>query len=247
MKKILIAVLAFGLFGFQANAEDGFASTSEAGFTLNDGNDQSQAIALKTNNVYTTGKNVFTLTGQFFNKKNTVKDLISENILAGLRYDRYVSDVLSLYVDTAWREDIFFDDAAAALNGYWSKFSVGAGLRYDLIKSDDTLLFTELGYVFRQDTAVGSVDSVDSHFARWYLEGKQKLTETVDGRLWIEQLLDLENSNNYELTFEPSLDVVLSTNLGLKLAYWGRYDGVTEAAGLKHYDSRFTTTLTAKY
>lgn len=48
------------------------------------------------------------------------------------------------------------------------------------------------------------------------------------------------------INFEPSLSVMVSNAISVKLALLGRYDGLP-AAGKKHFDYLYTTSLVANY
>ena len=73
------------------------------------------------------------------------------------------------------------------------------------------------------------------------------MSKTISGKIWVELLPDLTNSSNLQVNFEPSLSVVLTGNLFLKLAFQGNYDGEPAIAGNKTFDYTYTTSLVAEF
>ena len=84
------------------------------------------------------------------------------------------------------------------------------------------------------------------HYARAYFEGAKSIAGSLFAKLWTEFLPDLTDKDNFQLNFEPSLNVIISKYFSLKLGYLGKFDNVPAEAGLKKYDWIYTTALVAK-
>lgn len=230
-----------------ANAAENWSSESEVGIVVNDGNAESQSVSLKNLTKYKiTDKDTFSFRGEYFQSEGMiggVKQLTSENSLLETKYERMMSEMFGLFGTASWAKDNF--------RGFEDRFEFGPGLSYYFIKSDDRNVFTEHGYLYRNETAyvAGPTEGPSNtiSFYRAYVEGNAKFTPTLSGRLWAESKLNMENTEDVEVRVEPSLSVMLYGNFSLGLAYRYSFDNVPPTAGLLRVDTMYMTTLKAKF
>ena len=227
--------------------DNSFSSESEAGVIVNQGNTESQSVTFKTLNKYTLLENYnLSLRGEYFQTKGEVggvSELTSENSLAELKGERLFNEKLGAFALGSWAKDNF--------RGFEKRIEGGLGLSYHFIKSDTLKFFTEQGYSFRQETASGPASGPvsDTSFWRSYFELSNKFSDTLSAKVWLESKLNVENTEDIEIRFEPSLDVILSGNFSLGLAYRLSYDNVPPDAtpARERLDHLYTTTLKVKF
>lgn len=244
MKILLIIASALCL---TAGAAENWSNETEFGLVLNQGNADSQSVSGKTLSKYKlTDKDNFSLRGEYYNTKGLAGGtviLTSENSLAELKYEHTFHEMFGAFLITTWSKDNF--------RGFAQRFEVGPGLSYYFIKSDETNFFTEQGYLFRQETAYlpgpGNGPKSDISFWRAYAEYNSKISETLSGKLWTEVKVNLEDTEDTEVRVEPSLDVILSGNFSLGLAYRYSFDNVPAIVTAQRVDQMYLTTLKAKF
>lgn len=229
--------------------DNGLTSESEAGVVVNQGNTESQAVTLKSLNKYTLlEKYNFTLRGEYFQTKGEiggVSELTSENSLVEIKTERLINEKLGTFAIGTWAKDNF--------RGFEQRLEAGLGLSYHFVKTDELTFFTEQGYSFRNETAYvpgpASGLETDTSFWRAYFEATRKISDTLSGKVWLESKLNLESTEDIEVRFEPSLDVILSGNFSLGLAYRISYDNVPpeSAPPKERLDHLYTTTLKVKF
>lgn len=252
--KLLLTSLALLLIGTTANAN--WKTDTELGIVLQSGNTQQENTFIKTNATKSVGKNSYNLTGSYINSSGEtdgVTSRVAESATAGLKYTRTVSEKLGVLAGVLWEKNRFagFDD----------RYSGDVGLRYNIVHSDtgDWSLFNETGYRYRAQ--YGHIDGsdrgdkVESDFGRVYFETNKQFSKTSRFRFWVEGLYDFSDSDNYEVNFEPSIDVAIGeflsgdnpAKVSLKLAYTGMFDNVPALDGLKKFDSIVSTTIKVLY
>ena len=125
--------------------------------------------------------------------------------------------------------------------------SSDVGGKYIFIKSATISLFSEAGY--RQTKTLSSIGAPTKNesFGRLYTEYSNKINESVTGKIWVEYLPNFTNSDSYLLNYEPSLSVMMNSNLSLKVSYLVKYHNTTMLATEKKEDTTFTTALVAKF
>ena len=82
--------------------------------------------------------------------------------------------------------------------------------------------------------------------ARLYLETIHNFNSDLLGKLWFEYLPNLSESDDYILSFEPSVSFNISKVFSLKMAYRWNYDNEPAVNKGKH-DTMYTTSLIAKF
>lgn len=254
MKSAILITALFSVFSLTAHAE--WKTDTEVGVVQQSGNTNQENTYAKTKWDKKSGKNMYTLEGQYINSSGeaagTGGDVrLAESASAGLKYTRDVSKKLGIYGGALWEKNRFA--------GYDERTAGELGLKYTVLKTDDRYFNTELGYRYRNQyeylLGSGKGPKTESNFGRLYLEYGSNLTKTSVYKIWVETLYDFSDSENIEVNFEPSIDVAIGeffsaskpARVSIKLAYKGMYDNVPAATGLKRYDSIFTTSLKVLY
>ncbi len=243
MKKLLVLIpalmLTLGTTHGETTGE--FKNATELGIVIQSGNADVQNFAAKTLFDYIQGKNKYSLRGEYYNGKVSGA-VASESTLLELKYDRLLTERLGFFMAARYEHDRF--------RGFEERWELEPGLKYVFLDGEVYKLFTEQGYTYRNESAYlpgpGTGPSSDFHFWRAYLEGSAILTDSISGKIWIKNLLNLQNSSDYEFSFEPSLDILLANNFTLALSYRGIYDNVPVGLA-KKYDSIYMTTLKVKF
>lgn len=242
---ILIAIIFNPVLAL--SKDKSWSSESEAGLVVNSGNAESQSVSFKTLNKYKlTDKDELVFKAEYFQSEGMVdfiKQLTSENTLVELKYSKVFHDLFGAFIVTSWSKDNF--------RGFENRFEVGPGLSYHFIKSEHKNLYTEHGYLYRQETEYepGPARGANSNinFYRAYFEGNKKFNPTLSGKLWLESKLNIENTEDIEVRVEPSLSVMLTGNFSLGLAYRYSFDNVPASKGFLRVDTMYMTTLKAKF
>ncbi len=243
MKKLFLLWI-FPFLLIAAEPTSSLTNESELGAVLTSGNSSTKTLQAKHTSKYTLDANNFTLQGKYlYGKASDVESARSWS--AGLKYGRDFSERFGIFLGNSWEGDTF--------NGYEYRTNVDAGGKYYLFPEEKdkkgSYLFTEAGYRYTYEARVDSVipRTANLHFIRVYLEGSKQLTGTVLGKLWVEALPSLNDSNASQFNFEGSLAVAMSEKLSLKTAYLGKYRNTPLKVGGEKYDSTFTTSLIAKF
>ena len=229
-------VLLCALFSVQAFAE--FKSSSEASSIITGGNTDLKTYLLKTENKWTKNKNVFSLNGSYtYGESDEVRS--AERWTLGLRYDRVLSEKLNGFVGELVEANRFA--------GFSRRFNTDAGVKFKFVKNDKTEAFAEAGMRYtvekRRDESVADLKDTK---ARTYFEIKRKITDSVDGRFWLEYIPNFSNSDDWLVNFEPSLAVALNKVFSLKFAFLWNYDNEPAVGSGKH-DYTYTTGIIAAF
>ena len=113
-------------------------------------------------------------------------------------------------------------------------------------------MITEAGYRYTVEKLTVAEDGTggeDQDFSklRFYYEIDKKVTKTFSYKFWTEYLPNLDEPEDYIITFEPSIAVVLDDTFSLKVAYKGIYDNQPNIEGNEYLDYTQTTSLIAKF
>lgn len=238
MKTLLLFA---GLFTFVLFAEE--ASTgklgheSEAGIVLVTGNSDTQTYSLKQATGYEWEANKTKLTASYLLGKTSGIETANKWDL-GIRYDRVVTGNLSVFLGYQLDSNRFA--------GTDLRHTVDLGGKYQWVKTDMTELLSELGYRMTAENFTND-SKLTSHMTRLYTEWKQNWNKSVTSKLWAEYLQSYTNTDDYRFNLEPSLSVILTDILSLKLAYLVNYRHVPAVVGAKQTDTIYTTSLVAKF
>ena len=171
------------------------------------------------------------------------QQIISENSILELKHKYSWIQNLGVSGLVTWSKNRF--------KGFENRYEWGWGFSYDFIKSDDTYLFTEQGYLFRTETAYIPGPSKgpqnNSHLWRSYFEAYQRVNETLSGKVGGELKLGVDNIEDLEIHIEPSLEVLLSRNVSFAFSYKYSFDNLLPKGVIHHEDHIYMTHLRAKF
>lgn len=239
-----ILVIFYSWNGF---AGEFWSSESDVGLVVNQGNTETQSVSVKTIEKYKLlERNNFAFRAEYFQSKgmvNGTSQLTSENMFAEFKYERLFSELFGAFVVTSWSKDNF--------RGFENRYEVGPGLSYHFVKTEMSAVFIEHGYLFRNETTYLKGDDSgptrSTNLYRAYFEANSKFNPSLSGKFWTESKLNLQNTEDVEVRLEPSLNVLLTGNFSLGLAYRFSFDNVPPNVGLKRIDTMYMTTIKAKF
>ena len=197
----------------------GWANESSVGITVNGGNSQSQSYLARQTTSYSWTDDMVGSSGHYLYGKADGVD-VARNWDIGLRYAHFFTDNFAGLLGNTWEGDTFA--------GLDHRTSIDAGAKYYFFGRDtkNDYLLNETGYRYQYEVRVPGqpLRYLNNHFIRVYFDGKKSISEAVFVRLWVELLPNLNRTQHYMINFEPSLGVMLTKVLSLKLAFTGRYD-----------------------
>jgi putative salt-induced outer membrane protein len=176
------------------------------------------------------------LFGNYLTQKNN-GTTSAKNWKLGVRFERRISDVMSLFLGQSVEGDPF--------KGLRQAYNTDLGLKYEIQKTDTFKWNAEGGYRYAHENYF--TRSEDKHFIRLYTELEKKLNEAVTAKYWIEGLPNVKESNDWQLNSEASLSALLNSTFSLKTSYGLRYDHEPNELGLKKTDTVLSTALVAKF
>jgi putative salt-induced outer membrane protein len=233
----LIVTATFATVSISALAET--KNSSEAGIVSTTGNTKTTSYNVKDQTIYTFAeKNKVQFDGSYLQaKQNGV--LSAENWMLGLRYERELSPLWSLFVGQSVEGDQF--------SGFLQRYNTDAGAKYFIIKKEkDIVWFAEGGYRYTKEHRI---DETHKEFqkGRVYTETEKFWTPTTSTKLWLEYVPNFTESEAWLLNGEASVSAALNTMFSIKTAYLVKYNNLPAAAGAKQTDTTFTTALVAKF
>lgn len=240
---IALTLITSFLFAAEKTDKEKLSHESEAGVILASGNSETQTYNVKQETSYGFSKNTIKFTGSYLLGKNAGVQTAKKWDL-GLRYDRALSDNLSIY--SSYQID------SLPFAGTQSRHTVDLGGKYSLLKDETHEVDTEFGYrltkeSFTSDNGVTSTGYLTSHMSRLYFVWNAKWNESISSKLWTEYLQSYTNTKDYRFNLEPSLSMVLTKVFSIKLAYLVNFRNVPAVAGKKTVDTLYTTSLVAKF
>ncbi|HSY22661.1 MAG TPA: DUF481 domain-containing protein [Polyangiaceae bacterium] len=214
------------------HSHDDTTATISAGGQLSTGN--SQLLAVTGNGQFSMrrgddgfGASLIGNYGQSAPYGETPVDT-TENIQGRLRYDRFLTDRLSLFLISTGRHDRF--------QGLEFRLNIDPGAKYLFVNSDQTKLWGEIGYDLQYDYRLGSAvygQGIDrkavDHSVRAFVGFKHSFNKAVTVTTGIEYLqsfvssqlerLDDDSRINYDLLFASQIAGGLSLGLGFSARY----------------------------
>lgn len=211
-------------------------NTTEVSLIVADGNTESETQVIKQENSITHGANVGSLKATFL-KSEANGTKTGESWMYSPRYERIITESFNAF--------IAFTEESDKFAGYDRRQSWDLGGKYYFKKVENSEeLFAELNYrSTKEKNILGNSETSD--YGRFYAEWTKTWTATLSSKLWVEYLQNFESSDDYKLNFEPSLLVVMTKVLSLKLSYLTKYDNVSLATEKK--DTLFTTSIVANF
>lgn len=220
----------------------GWKHQSEASISLQRGNSDFQNVQMKQETSYFWPNDAFKSSGHL------LQNIAGGNEVANtwdlmFRYERILSPLWALFTANSWEGNRFAGFRYRGNQDFGAKYYIIPGDR------DKNLLLTEAGYRFSYQAAVqGLVPAYqNTHYVRFYFEGKKEIALNVVSRLWIELMPAISGEPDMLVNIEPSLSVSLSSHFSIKLAVLGNYNSHPLTPGKKSLDYQYTTSLMATY
>jgi putative salt-induced outer membrane protein YdiY len=233
-------------------AEGKWSHESELSIVTISGNSESETTSAKQKTKYAREKDSATITAAYTEaeSEDATTGLRSESArnshLAG-RYDRVIDGRLSGFIGHGVYSDRFA--------GFTQEDRSDLGLSYLISKRDDQEWTLELGYQRSEFNYVAAADdSLGS--ARLATAYAKKMNESVSAGIKVEYRDAFEDGKNgyngeqealYWLDYEANLAVVMTNILSLKIAYESKYQNFRPAGTSENEDTKFTTSLVAKF
>lgn len=230
--------IALALMALQLNALADFKSEDEATIISTSGNSDVKTYALKSDNSYTLNSNTIGLKGKYsYGESEKIRN--TENWEAQLNFGHALNDSISLVAAEIIEANRFA--------GFSRRYNTDLGVKYSFLKSDTATALMSVGYRYSVEKNIDEsiADKKDSK-AKLYLEGSKQINKAVFAKLWVEYIPNFSESEDYLINFEPSLSVVMSELLSLKMAYLWNYDH-EPALGSAAHDTKYTTSIIAKF
>ncbi len=213
------------------------ANESEVGFVSIRGNSESESLSAKQQNIYKWDKNLVRGDGRYLRSQTGGLETASR-WLFGLRYEREMSERLSLFV----AQNVESDPYAGIDRRYNSDF----GLKYFLIKEDSREWVSELGYRYTTEFPVQG-DFKEYHQGRLFTQWAEKFSESISVQVWAEYIPNFTDNKSYLANAEVSLSASLSKIFSLKTAYLVHYNNADRPNIREKTDTTTTVTLVAKF
>ncbi len=233
-----LGFLTFSSFSSAADEAPKWAHESQAGVVLTTGNTDSQTYSFKQTTSYAWTGNLATLNARYLMGKSD-GILNARTWSAGLRYERQIWEMLSGFGAYTMDGNTF--------SGIELRHAFDIGGKYYWYKTDQTVLFNELGYRYTTERLLGPSRTLNSHFGRLYAEWSQNWNKSFSSKVFVEYLPNFSNTDDYQANAEPSLSMILTDIFSVKLAYLMQYRNLPPTAGKKRLDTTYTTSLVAKF
>lgn len=135
--------------------------------------------------------------------------------------------------------------------GFKQRNNYDLGAKYTFIKDEKINFFSEAGLRYTEEKAVERNSDDEDVFndtkGNLYVEYGKQVSKTLSWKFWVQYLPNFTRSEDYQINFEPSFNVVLTDMFSLSMAYTGRYDNELNAGVERRLDWTHTTSLIAKF
>jgi len=195
---------------------------AKAGFSalLNTGNSNSQSFGGNGLASYKWDKNKLesTAIGAYGRSKTAgVSTVNTENWKTTGRYDRFVTDPISLFT----LGHISQDRPA----GFDSRYGISAGFSHEIYKVDPNFFKYELGFDFTHENLVAGPDD-DVYSVRYYMQYKRTFTTYAEFSQDAESFFDLQTGKNVRLNTLTALTAKLTNLIGFQFGFQVKFDNV---------------------
>lgn len=225
----LLPTLAFSQATFTNEAELGIASAN--------GNSKTQTVNAKESADVKWAMNVLSLRSRYLNA-NARGVETARYFMAGLRYERELSNHFGLFVGETLEKDRFANIDKRLLS------DIGGKYRY--IETERTKFFSELGYRYFHEDRLDDSQAFSS-YGRLYNEWEHKWSPNYSTKLWNEYLPNFSDAKDWLLNSEASISVMINEVFSLKTSMLVRYDHSPAPGVIYKTDSLFSTALVGKF
>jgi putative salt-induced outer membrane protein len=235
-----------------AIAETKFKNNSEVTIIETGGNSSVETYNGKTLSTWEKEKRSYSLGGHYTLGYNEVTDTNTgdkekvesvRNWDVNVRYEQILSKRFSGFSILQYEGDEFA--------GYKQRENVDLGAKYLITKTDKLNSFAELGARYTIEKTTQRNDDNEDVFnftkGRLFYEVSYKQSESLSYKFWAEYLPNFTKSEDYIISYEPSVAFVLSKTFSLKTAYKSVYDNEPNIEGGESTDYTFTTSLLASF
>ncbi len=241
LRIFIIAALAIvfqNAFALDITPTPPWKNESELGVIKTSGNTDSETYTVKQRTTHAFDSNLLTLGGRYLEAK-TSDVQTAKSWEAALRYERVLSDLWSIFIQQGAESDPYA--------GYTQRDNTDVGGKYKIINSETENFFSELGYRYTKTLSSQTADVRYESFGRLYLEYDRKFNTSVSGKFWVEYLPNFTRSEAYLVNYEPSVTVMMTSIVSLKVAYLVKFHNLTVTPAERKEDSTFSTSLVAKF
>jgi putative salt-induced outer membrane protein len=216
------------------NAESIAASTAAKGRARRDSNQVEGALAANY--------------GRATPEGSSAMETNVENLQGKLRYDRFITDEIALFVALTGLRDRF--------QGLDMRLNLDPGVAYYFIDVEKHRLWVEIGYDYqyelRREDAVADAAaagtpierSEDQHAARLFLGYENNLSDAFAFDTGLEYLQPFEETEGWRLNWNVGISSAIGGNFSLAVTFLLRYDHAP-LPGIKETD--YTTALSLVY
>ncbi len=229
-------------------------ATVSAGGMLATGNSQQVAATVNGKFDMRRGPDAVgaSLVGNYGESAPAKQDLqvTTENLQGRLRYERYVSDRVSLFLIGTARHDRF--------QGLDVRFNADPGVKYLFLDDEATKLWGELGYDFQYDirrsdallipaTATAPASTLDKtasdHSGRFFAGFRHAFSKDVTFSTGVEYLQSFVHSKRARINWDVLLAAGLGAGLSVGVGFSLRYDNAPLATVTSNVDTATTVSL----
>lgn len=222
---LLVSTSAFAQEEWKANA--GFNGIFNSGNAVNQtiGGNALVSVKRDKNQISWSGNGAY---GRAKDNATGVTTTNTENWQTQLRYDRYLSDLFSVYGLGHMRHD--------APAGFDFNYGGSAGFAHILYKSDATNFKYELGFDVTQQRFVTLVEET-AYSARLFLQFTHKFNDRAFLGQDVENLFNVQDKQDYRLNTLTSLNLKMTEKVAFQLGYAIRLDNLP-VPGFKKLDTQ---------
>lgn len=236
MSKFFVLFFICGLNAYATDPSK-WSHESEASIVQVGGNTTSESYSAKQKTGYKLDTHIFTGAARYLQSKaNQVETAKQWDV--SVRYEKELGENWGLFLQHGAESDSYA--------GYVQRDNSDIGGKYIFLKESDQNFFGEFGYRYIK-TQFTSGEMTYSNSGRVYLEYSAKFNDSVTGKFWAEYMPNFTVSDAYLLNYEPSVNVMMSQVLSLKVAYLVKYHNKTKTNDEKKEDTSLTTALVAKF
>ncbi|MCB1197500.1 MAG: DUF481 domain-containing protein [Deltaproteobacteria bacterium] len=238
---VIVVGLVIGFSSIAFGQEDLW--TANAGFSgiVNTGNAENTTVGGNSLVSYKFDKNLlaWTVEGAYGRAKDTLgnKTTNTKNWKTGLRYDRFLTDPLSVFTLTHIGQN--------KPAGFDLRYGAALGLAHFLIKTDSNTLKYEVGYDYTREQRVAVADD-SIHSARAYSQYTHKINKNVYFAQDLEALFNIEIGEDMRLNALTSLNVALTERAAFQVGYQLRFDN-QPVVGFKKLDTQTQMGLSVNF
>ncbi len=234
-------LLSLPLAAQEGSSERPWTQETEAGLVSATGNTRSQSYLIKNSSSYKFDKFLAKLNGSYLSNEtsdNTTNvTTANEKWDAELKLERELSNRFSTFVAQGAESD--------KESGIDRRYNSDIGGKYYIARSEGYYTFAELGYRYSTEEYVAAIANESFDIVRAYIESQKSWSPTLSSKFWIEYLPKLNDSDDFNINSELSVQARLDNVFSVKTAYLVKFDNIP--AAIYKTDTLFSTALIAKF